>query len=99
MLTIYGRLNSINVQKVLVCAEELGLAYKRIDAGKPFGLVDTPEYRAKNPNGLVPVIDDHGFVLWESNAIVRYFANKHGEGTLWPRDLRERASADRWMDW
>jgi glutathione S-transferase len=52
-----------------------------------------------NPNGKIPVIDDDGFVLWESNAIVRYLAAKHGTGTLWPNDLRQRADADRWMDW
>ncbi len=99
MLTIWGRVNSINVQKVLLCAEELGLAYKRIDAGRGFGVNDTPEYLAMNPNGLVPVISDSGFVLWESNAIVRYLSAKHGAGTYFPLDLRLRAEADRWMDW
>jgi glutathione S-transferase len=99
MLTLWGRLNSINVQKVVWALEELGLAYERIDAGGPFGVVDTPEYRRLNPNGLVPVIEEDGFVLWESNAIVRYLAAKHGAGGLWPEDLRVRADADRWMDW
>ena len=99
MLKLWGRTNSINVQKVLWCLEELGLAYERVDAGGPFGMVDTPAYRALNPNGRVPVIEEDGFVLWESNAIVRYLAAKHGEGGLWPTDLRVRADADRWMDW
>lgn len=99
MLTLWGRLNSINVQKVVWCLEELGLSYERHDAGGPFGVVDTPEYRAKNPNGLVPVIEEEAFVLWESNAIVRYLAAKHDADGLWPRDLRVRADADRWMDW
>jgi len=99
MLTLWGRLNSFNVQKVVWCLEELGLAYERHDAGGPFGVVDTPAYRARNPNGLVPVIEEDGFVLWESNAIVRYLAAKHDKGGLWPRDLRVRADADRWMDW
>jgi glutathione S-transferase len=99
MLTLWGRLNSINVQKVLWCLEALGLPYERRDAGGPFGFVDTPDYRSKNPNGLVPVIEEDAFVLWESNAIVRYLAAKHDEGGLWPRDLRVRADADRWMDW
>jgi glutathione S-transferase len=98
-LTIWGRVNSINVQKVLFCAEELGLAYKRIDAGRGFGITDTPEYLAMNPNGLVPVISDGGFILWESNAIVRYLCAKHGAATYMPSDLRARAEADRWMDW
>jgi glutathione S-transferase len=97
-LTIWGRMNSINVQKVVWAAEELGLAYERREAGLQFGLVDTPEYRAMNPNGLVPVIDDGGFVLWESNAIVRYLCARHGGG-LWPADAASRALSDRWMDW
>ncbi|MET0917182.1 MAG: glutathione S-transferase family protein [Burkholderiales bacterium] len=98
MLVIWGRANSVNVQKVLWCCEEIGLEYERIDAGGPFGIVDTPEYRARNPNGLVPTIDDDGFVLWESNAIVRYLAAKHSS-RLWPTDPRRRAEADQWMDW
>jgi glutathione S-transferase len=99
MLRIWGRLSSINVQKVVWCADELGLPYERTDAGGSFGVVDTPEYLAMNPNGLVPVIEDDGLVLWESNAIVRYLAARHGDGGLWPTDLRLRAEADRWMDW
>ena len=99
MLKIWGRLSSINVQKVVICANELGLKYERVDAGAAFGIVDTPAYKAMNPNSLVPTIDDDGFVLWESNAIVRYLARKHGEGTLWPDDPRAAADADRWMDW
>jgi glutathione S-transferase len=77
MLKIWGRKNSSNVRKPLWAAEELGLAYEAIDAGGAFGVVDTPEYRAMNPNGRVPVIEDDGFVLWESNAIVRYLLAKH----------------------
>lgn len=99
MLKIWGRLSSVNVQKVVWCADELGLNYERVDAGGAFGMVNTPEYLAKNPNGLVPLIEDDTFVLWESNAIVRYLANRYGEGSLWPGDPRTRASADRWMDW
>lgn len=99
MLKIWGRKNSINVQKVLWCCGELGLAFDRIDAGLDFGVNNTPEYRAMNPNGLVPTIDDDGFILWESHAIVRYLAHKHGRGKLWPDNLQTAASADRWMDW
>ncbi|MGH8817918.1 MAG: glutathione S-transferase family protein, partial [Achromobacter pestifer] len=62
-------------------------------------IVNTPDYRRLNPNGLVPVIEEDGFALWESNAIVRYLAAKHAAGGLWPADLRTRADADRWMDW
>jgi glutathione S-transferase len=103
MLKIWGRANSINVQKVLWAAEELGLFFDRVDAGMQFGVVNTPEYKDLNPNSLVPTIDDDGFVLWESNAIVRYLAAKHGAtdrlDAMWPADPQTRASADRWMDW
>jgi glutathione S-transferase len=99
MLRIWGRLSSVNVQKVVWCADELGLAYERIDAGGKFGVNDTPEYLAMNPNGLVPVIQDGDFVLYESNAIVRYLAAGDARGALWPGDLRKRADADRWMEW
>ena len=99
MLKIWGRPNSVNVKKALWAAEELGLKYERVDAGLQFGVNNTPEYRRMNPTGLVPTIDDDGFVLWESHAIVRYLAAKHAPGTLWPSDLRRRADAERWMDW
>ena len=96
MLRIWGRLSSVNVQKVVWCADEMGLAYERIDAGGKFGRNDTPEYLAMNPNGLVPVIQDDGFVLYESNAIVRYLAR---DADLFPADPRRRADVDRWMEW
>jgi glutathione S-transferase len=99
MLKIWGRTNSINVQKVLWCCGELNLEFNRIDAGMQFGVNNTAEYRAINPNGLVPTIDDDGFVLWESHAIVRYLARRHGTGSLWPEDERTAADADRWMEW
>lgn len=98
-IRIYGRKNSINVQKVLWACAELGLAFERIDRGGEFGGTATPEYRAMNPTGRIPTIDDDGFVLWESNAIVRYLAARYGMGTLCPRDDRLRAIANQWMDW
>lgn len=99
MLKIWGRANSINVQKVLWCCAETGVTFERIDAGMQFGVNSTPEYKAMNPNGLVPLINDDGFVLWESQAIVRYLARKHGLGTLCPADPQVAADADRWMEW
>ena len=99
MLKIWGRANSINVQKVLWCCGELDLKYERIDAGLQLGVNTTPEYKRMNPNALVPTIEDDGLVLWESQAIVRYLARKHGLGTLCPSDPKACADADRWMDW
>jgi len=99
MLKVWGRVNSINVQKVLWALEELKVPYERVDAGMAFGVVNESFYKKMNPNSRVPTIDDDGFVLWESNAIVRYLGAKHGAGSLWPTDLRERADSDRWMDW
>lgn len=90
---------SSNVRKALWCAEEAGLEYRTVDAGGAFGLVDEPAFRAMNPNGRVPVIEDDGFVLWESNAIVRYLAARYAPGDLYPQDPVRRADADKWMDW
>lgn len=97
MLTIHGRLNSHNVKKVAWFAEELGLPYVRHDVGMAFGMSDA--YLAKNPNALIPTIEDEGLVLWESNAILRYLASRHGGERFWPVDPARRALADRWMDW
>lgn len=99
MLRIWGRSNSVNVQKPLWCCAEMGVQYEQVDAGGTFGVVNTPQYRNLNPNGLVPTIEDDGFMLWESNAIVRYLTAKHSAGKLWPEDLKMRAEADKWMDW
>ena len=112
MLKIWGRLSSINVRKVVWCAQELGLAFQRTEAGGRFGVVQTPDYRALNPNALVPTIevDDADanagaetagsrFRLWESNVIVRYLCARHASGSLYPEPLTARFDAERWMDW
>jgi glutathione S-transferase len=99
MLKVWGRNTSANVQKVMWTIGELGLACERIDIGGPFGKNREPSYLAINPNGLVPTLEEDGFYLWESNAIVRYLAATFGAGTLWPADPRAQASAGQWMDW
>ena len=99
MIRLWGRANSINVQKVLWCAAELDLSVERIDAGGPHGGLDTPEFRALNPNAKVPCLDDGGFVLWESHAIIRYLARRYGNGQLTPADVEAQAIADQWIDW
>ncbi len=99
MLKIWGRTNSVNVKKALWCLEELGLPYERTDAGLQHGVVDTPDYRQMNPNGLVPTLQEDGFILWESHSIVRYLSAKYGKGVLWPMEERTRAVANQWMDW
>lgn len=97
MLTIWGRRHSHNVRKVTWFAEELGLAYQRNDVGGAFGM--DAQYLEKNPNALIPTIEDDGMVLWESNAILRYLASRYGSERYWPADPQKRAVADRWMDW
>jgi glutathione S-transferase len=101
MLRIWGRANSSNVMKVLWACEELGIPFERIDAGGAFGRTREPEYLAKNPNGLVPTIEEpDGFALWESNAILRHLARGRAAGNpLYPADPRVAADCDRWMDW
>ncbi len=99
MLKILGRNTSTNVQKVLWCCDEIGLAYEREDYGGPFGKNDQPEYLALNPNGRVPTLIDGDLVLWESNSIVRYLAATHDPGGLIPDAPASRALVERWMDW
>jgi len=99
VLKIYGRATSSNVQKVLWCCGEIGLDFERIDIDAAFGGLKSAGYLALNPNGLMPTIDDDGFVLWESNVAVRYLAAKHSHGRLCPAGLRARADCERWMDW
>lgn len=100
MLKIWGRKNSSNVRKALWIAEEVGVPYVTQDAGGAFGLVNEAQYRSKNPNGRIPMIEDGDFVLWESNAIVRYLAARYApDSDLYPADLQVRAQADKWMDW
>ena len=99
MLKIYGYAASINVRKVLWACEELGLAFEREDWGSTFRSTSEPEFRALNPVGMVPVIDDGGTIVWESNVIVRYLAARHGRTDLLPTDPVERAHVEQWMDW
>jgi len=99
MLRIWGRLTSINVQKVVWCADESGVAFERIDVGGTFGGLDTPQFLALNPNRKIPAIEDGDVVLWESNVIVRYLAARHAAGTLYPGSPAERGRVDQWMDW
>ena len=99
-LTIWGRANSVNVQKVLWCLHELDLAYERIDAGMAFGKNREAEYLSMNPNGRVPTLVDGDFVLWESNSIMRYFVLAYRpQSPLYPQAPKMRASVDRWLDW
>jgi glutathione S-transferase len=101
MIKIWGRNTSSNVQKAMWAIGELGLQCNRIDIGGKFGMNKEPKYLAMNPNGLVPTLEDEdGFLLWESNSVVRYLANKHDKsGMLEPKDAKQRALASQWMDW
>ena len=112
MLKIWGRRNSAHTQRVLWLCEEASLPYELILAsatmgpdghisggGSAFGVVDTPAYRAMNPNGTIPTIDDDGFVLWESNTISRYLAQAYAPQALFGDDIKTLGLASQWMDW
>lgn len=100
MLTVWGRRTSSNVQALMWCIGELGLPYRRIDAGHRHGGTDTPEFRAMNPNGTVPVLrDGDGEPMWETGAILRYLAARHADDRFWPADPVRRAPVDRWAEW
>ena len=107
-LTVWGRANSVNVQKVLWCLCELDLAYERIDAGMQFGKNNEAPYLAMNPNGRVPTLVDGDYVLWESNSVMRYLCMAYGQGSgqgsghgsqIYPASPKARAGVDRWLDW
>ncbi|MBX2835289.1 MAG: glutathione S-transferase [Gammaproteobacteria bacterium] len=99
MLNIYGRKNSNQVIQLMWTVGELGLEHVRHNVGGSFGGLDTDEYGKLNPNRLVPTIEDNGFVLWESYAIIRYLCRQYGEGSLWPTNPQQAARADQWMEW
>jgi len=100
MLEIWGRKTSSNVQALMWCVGELGLAYRRHDVGHKYGGNDTPEFLAMNPNGTVPVLrDDGGEPLWETGAILRYLGTRYGDASFWPADLIRRSLIDKWAEW
>ncbi len=100
MLKIWGRQSSSNLQALMWCVGELNLAHDRIDAGLSYGVVNTPEYRAMNPNGTVPTLkDDDNSPLWETGAILRYLSNCYATEPFWPSDPVMRAEVDKWTEW
>ena len=99
MIAVYGRANSMNVQSVTWGLAELGQRCERLDYGKGFAATDTPEFRAMNPNGLVPVLKDEKVTMFESGAILRYLASRYGRFPFWPEDPVARAPVDMWAEW
>ena len=96
---VWGRRSAFNVQKVLWTLGELGIDFDQRDVGGRFAGLSEPDFLAMNPHGRIPVLVDAEVTLWESHAIVRYLAAKHGPGCLWPESPKARSLADRWMDW
>jgi glutathione S-transferase len=99
MLKVWGRRSSFNVQKVLWLVGELGLEHEHIPAGGSFGRRDEPGFRAMNPHGWVPVLEDGDTKLWESHTILRYLAARYGRGSFWSDDPSARGRVEGWMDW
>lgn len=85
--------------KVLALANHLGIASEMAIVDLFSGGNQTPEFKALNPNGKMPVLEDDGFVLWESNAILQYLAAKQPDTGLWPTDPRRQADVSRWQFW
>lgn len=99
MFSVYGRANSINVRKVLWMLDEVEQPFARQDWGRGYRPTNEPEFLKVSTFGVVPVIDDDGFVLRESQTIVRYLASKHNRADLYPTALQARAHTEAWMDW
>lgn len=98
-IRLLGRFTSINVRKVMWVAGEVGVSFDREDWGNPIRDPNVPEFLALNPNALVPVIIEDDFVLWESNAIMRYLAETRAPGRLLPTDARSLARVEQWLSW
>lgn len=98
-IKIYGRPNSLNVQKVLWLAHELELSFEHILAGKEFGIVHTEAFLQLNPNGLIPVLQDEYTSIWESQIILRYLAEVYGKEKIWISHPQKRFQAEQWLDW
>lgn len=99
MLKIWGHRAAPNVAKVLWGCGELGLDFELVATGGPHGGLDEPDYRKLNPNGRIPTLDDNGFILWESHAILRYLARREHAEALYPHDAQAAARVDQWLDW
>lgn len=99
MIRVWGRKTSSNVQAVMWCLGELGLAHDRIDLGHRYGGTDRPDFLARNPNGTIPVLEDGGAPIWETGAILRYLAALYGPESFWPSDPVRRSQVDMWADW
>ena len=99
MLKIWGRANSVNVQKAVWATAETGVAFERVDAGMAFGKNNEDWYLELNPNGKIPLLQHEGFSLWESNVIVRYLCQTFSMGKLCPEEVELRFLAEQWMDW
>jgi glutathione S-transferase len=96
-MILWGRNNSSNVQKVAWMLNELGVAYQRKEAGGAFGVVNTPEYKAFNPNSRVPTLQEGDFYLYESNAILVYLGQKYNK--FIPNEPQQTAKMHQWLDW
>jgi glutathione S-transferase len=99
MRRLYGRISSINVQKVAWALSEINLDFDWVDKKGSVGSIDTKNYRKLNPSGQIPTLDDNGILLRQSNAIVRYLAHSYPQARLYPTDLESYAEAERWMEW
>jgi glutathione S-transferase len=112
MIRVWGRPTSTRTQRVLWALTEIGLDFDFVLASgtmgaegsvykgnTAYGIIDTPEYRAMNPMGKIPTLDDNGFTLWESNTIVRYLAMKYAPELMYGGGIETFALASRWMDW
>ena len=99
MLKIWGRANSVNVQKAVWATAETGVAFERVEAGMTFGKNNEDWYLELNPNGKIPLLEHEGFSLWESNVIVRYLCQTFSIGKLCPQEVELRFLAEQWMDW
>ena len=85
--------------KVLLVAHHLEIPYELCLLNMPAGAHRQPEFARLNPNMRMPVLEEDGFALWESNAIAGYLAQKKQGGGLLPNELQARFSVVKWLFW
>ena len=90
---------TVNCRKVLAGFDFIGASYESVKMDYFAGDHKKPEFIAVNPNAAMPALVDGDFILWESNAILQYAADKSGASAAYPTETKIRADINRWHLW
>jgi glutathione S-transferase len=98
-MKVYADPITVNCRKVLAGLDFLGAPFELHHVDYFKGEQKAEPYVSLNPNASIPAMVDDDLVLWESNAILQYAADKVGNDVAYPRDLKTRADINRWLLW